>query len=238
MRRVMLLIVSFLICGMPVQWSIAGAPQEKIDDVLKNIKWTGTAGFMISTGGKTICIDPYNLKTKKKADIVLITHAHGDHCSLGDLMTVTSKKTVFVIAKSCKNQVEIAVTPPKRIIKLMGPDERQEIGGVTIESTWAYNNSDHPKDLDGIGFIITVDGVRIYHAGGTGAIPEMKNYKADIVLVPLGGDYTVDNAVKIMEYTGASVVIPMHFDFYNATDELDALRKRIGSIARVVVLDY
>jgi L-ascorbate metabolism protein UlaG (beta-lactamase superfamily) len=241
MRRVMLLIVSFLICGMPVQWSIAGPSQDQIDNVLKKIMWTGTAGYAISTGGKTICIDPDNLKTKRKADIVLITHAHGEHCSMGDLMMVTTKKTVFIVSKKCKGQVELSVNPPKHEIKTMAPEERLNIGDLTIESTWAYDTTNyHPKGDKEIGFIITIDGVRIYHVGGTGAIPEMKNYKADIVLVPIGGGYEIDDCVKIVEYTGASVIIPMHYNPLDGTDDIDkveTLRKKIGTAARFIVLD-
>jgi L-ascorbate metabolism protein UlaG (beta-lactamase superfamily) len=243
MHRVMLLIVSFLICGMPVQWSIAGTSQDQIDGVLKKMKWTGNAGFMISADNKTIYIDPVNIPTNKPADIVFITHAHSDHFSMGDLLKIATKKTVFVTSKNVKYSVELYLTPPKRVVVSMAPETRQEIKGIAVESTWAYDKTGqgHLKELEDVGFIITIDGVRVFHVGGTGAIPEMKNYKADIVLVPIGGGYEIDDCVKIAEYTGASVVIPMHYNPLDGTDDVDKieiLRKKIGTAARVIVLDY
>jgi L-ascorbate metabolism protein UlaG (beta-lactamase superfamily) len=240
MRRVTLFIVAFLVCGMPFRCTAANPSQERIDDVLKKIKWTGKACFIINTGNRIIYIDPDNVPGKIPADIVLITHAHGDHCSIGDLVKIATKKTVFVIPESCHNAVELAVNPPGHMIRIMSPEERQDVGGVVIESTWAYDNNKHPKAAEEIGFIITIDGVRIYHVGGIGAIPEMKKYRADIVFVPVGDIYTaysVYDAVKIAEYTGASVVIPMHYEPSVGTKEAEALRKRIGSTARCVILD-
>ena len=178
----------------------------------KNIEWLGHASFRItSKEGKIIYLDPWKLNTGKKADLILITHDHFDHLSVDD------------VAKIRKPETEI-VTTPDGAGKLTGkiisvqPGEKVTAAGFEVEVVPAYNTRPdrqdyHPKSKNWVGYIVNVDGVRIYHTGDTDVIPEMSGLKPDIALIPCGGTYTMDakEAVEAAEKICPRLVIPMHW---------------------------
>ncbi|MCX7999062.1 MAG: MBL fold metallo-hydrolase, partial [Leptospiraceae bacterium] len=77
----------------------------------------------------------------------------------------------------------------------------------------AYNTDKPFHKSGGIGYIVNLDGVKVYHAGDTDRIPEMKNISVDIALLPVGGTYTMDlnEAIKATEDIKAEIYIPMHY---------------------------
>ena len=105
-------------------------------------------------------------------------------------------------------------------IKLISPGEEIEISDVKIQAVPAYNVNKfrspgvpfHPKEKRYVGFIVTIDGQKIYHAGDTDVIPEMENYDTDVALLPVSGTYvmTGDEAVEAADMIRPKVVIPMH----------------------------
>jgi L-ascorbate metabolism protein UlaG (beta-lactamase superfamily) len=94
------------------------------------------------------------------------------------------------------------------------------VKGIPIEATAAYNINKfrspgvpfHPKESRHVGFVITLDGVRVYHAGDTDCIPEMNEVRADIALLPVSGTYvmTAEEAVEAVKILGPALAIPMH----------------------------
>ncbi len=113
---------------------------------------------------------------------------------------------------------------------------------MTIETVRAYNNEKpfHPKANNWVGFIVTIDGGKIYHAGDTDFITEMKSLTADVGLLPIGGTYTMEapeaaQAVKAMKLTTA---VPMHWGkVVGSRDDADAFKRLVGDAADVVILD-
>jgi len=181
--------------------------------MIENVHWLGHDCFRIEND-KTIYIDPYELKGKPpKADLVLITHDHFDHFSPDDVAKVAKDDTVIVtiaaVAKRLKGDV--------RVVK---PGDSLTVLGIPIETVAAYNVNKfrspgvpfHPKESGHVGFIITVEGQRIYHAGDTDVIPEMDDIEADIALLPVGGTYTMtaDEAAQAANRIKPEVAIPMH----------------------------
>ena len=79
----------------------------------------------------------------------------------------------------------------------------------------AYNPAKqfHPRSYNGVGYILEIQGTRIYHAGDTDFIPEMEKFKVDIALLPIGGTYTMDveEAVKAIKALNPRLVIPIHY---------------------------
>ena len=182
---------------------------EKSIDMPKNIKWLGHAGFAINALDKIIIIDPFQIKEIVPADIILITHSHYDHCSVEDIDKIKKSNTVIVTeAESAKK-----VSGNVRVVK---PGAKINVSGVQIEVVEAYNTNKafHPKTNGWLGFIITVDGIRIYHAGDTDLIPEMDKFEVDIALLPVSGTYvmTADEAVEAAKRLKPEIAIPMHFD--------------------------
>ena len=175
--------------------------------MIENIHWLGHASFKI-TGGKTIYIDPYQISGGEKADIILITHDHFDHLSQEDIEKVAQDDTVFVAPPSVAKQLSGEV-------KTVNRGEKITVAGIDIEAVASYNidKDFHPQSSDNVGYVLTIDGTRVYHAGDTDVIEEMKDIRADIALFPVGGTYTMTakEAAEACKTVGPKVAVPMHW---------------------------
>ncbi|MGM5487824.1 MAG: MBL fold metallo-hydrolase [Nanobdellota archaeon] len=169
-----------------------------------DISWLGHAALKIR-GEKIIYIDPYQIEGGEVADIILITHDHFDHCSTEDIAKIRGAHTEVMVTEGC--DVKGAT--------IVGPNQTLERDGISIETVPAYNvNKEfHPKEKNWVGYIITTKEARIYHAGDTDRIPEMDSIKADIVMVPVGGTYTMDaeEAAEAVNAINPEWAIPMHY---------------------------
>lgn len=182
------------------------------------ITWLGHASFKISNG-KTLYIDPYEIKTEGKADILLLSHSHSDHLNIDDIKKVVNNNTSIVADIQCADIVKKIDVKEIIIVK---PGEKINVNGTKIETIVAYNtnkiNSDtnklfHPKEDDGVGFIITIDNIKIYYAGDTDVIQEMNNIQTDIALLPVSGTYvmTAEEAAEAVRIIKPKIVVPMHY---------------------------
>ncbi len=173
-----------------------------------NIHWYGHDAFRIS-GSKTVYFDPYKIPSgAPKADLVLVTHEHFDHFSPEDIDRIQTEETVLVAPH------EVVRKWPGQG-KKMKPEDKVTLGGIKILAVPAYNigKKFHPQANHWNGYVIEIDGVRIYHAGDTDLIPEMSLIDTDIALLPVSGTYvmTVDEAVKAALRIKTKLVIPMHY---------------------------
>ena len=194
------------------------------EEMLKNVHWLGKqASVKIQAGKKIIYIDPYEIAKKTNdADIVLVTHSHRDHLSPVDIKKVAKADTVFIAPQSCVSGIE-AEFNTKVIISEPGMSRR--LGEIQIRAVPAYNvikTKYHPKGNKWVGYILTIDDVKIYHAGDTERIPEMQEFTCDIVMLPLGQKYTmnsVEEAAKAVLDVRAKIAIPIHYGMYEGTVE-------------------
>lgn len=175
--------------------------------MVKNIHWLGHDTFKI-TGEKVIYTDPFKVKKADSADIILITHEHHDHCSPDDIRKLQGQQTIIVAPADCAAKL-------KGKIKIVKPGDSIEISGIKIEAVPSYNTNKqfHTKERGWVGYIVTVSGERIYLAGDTDYIPEMKTFRADIALLPVSGTYvmTADEAVQAALDIKPKIAIPMHY---------------------------
>lgn len=188
--------------------SNAAASKERVKMMLKKIHWLGHDCFRIDTEN-VIYLDPLELKQgAASADIILVTHDHFDHCSPADVAKIQKKGTVIVTTADCAKKLSGET-------KIVKPGDKITVKGVTIEAVPAYNidKKFHTKDKGWVGYIITVGGTRIYHAGDTDLIPEMKTFKADIAFLPVSGIYvmTAEEAAKAADAIKPQMAIPMHY---------------------------
>ena len=178
-----------------------------MSDLLNKITWLGHSSFKL-TGEKIIYIDPFQIKEEEKADIILITHEHFDHYSPEDVEKIKKENTIIVTTPVTAEKI-------KGNVKTVIPGDELEISGIKIEAVPSYNTNKkfHPKNDKKVGFIITINGESLYHAGDTDLIPEMEHIKADIALLPVSGTYvmTSEEACEAAELIKPKYVIPMHY---------------------------
>jgi L-ascorbate metabolism protein UlaG (beta-lactamase superfamily) len=185
-----------------------------MNQLTKNIHWLAHASFRIDADDLTVYIDPWKLGDgAPPADLILITHDHQDHCSPEDVAKIQTDETVIVTIAAAAAKLSGA-------IEVVSPGNKLTAKGVPIEVVPAYNltkfrspgNPFHPKEARHVGFLITLDGIRIYHTGDADVIPEMETIETDVALLPVSGTYvmTFEEALEAAELIKPKVVIPMH----------------------------
>ncbi len=197
--------------------------------------WLGHDGFKIKTNDKIIYIDPFDINESETADIVLITHAHFDHCSIKDLQKIVGDKTTILATADCTSSFAGKIGGK---MQLVAPNKKFNVQGIEIETVPAYNVNKfrspgvvfHPKENEWVGYIINVSGTRVYHSGDTDFIPEMKNIKTDIALLPVSGTYvmTPNEAAEACSAINPKVAIPMHYNKIVGTIESAEEFKRLS----------
>jgi L-ascorbate metabolism protein UlaG (beta-lactamase superfamily) len=208
------------------------------------IRWLGHDTFEISNG-KKIVIDPYKLSKEHRADILLITHEHFDHLSREDIEKVRDENTVVVAPKQCEQDLKSMNFKEVIIVK---PNDKVEVEGISIEAVPAYNTNKinpstnkpfHPKEDGKVGYIVTINGVRIYHAGDTDAIEEMKSIDTDIALLPVSGTYvmTAEEAAEAVKMIKPKLAIPMHYGAIVGSIEDANKFKQLVSECEVKILE-
>ncbi|MCS7163835.1 MAG: MBL fold metallo-hydrolase [Thermodesulfovibrio sp.] len=203
--------------------------------MLENIKWLGHDTFKI-TGEKVIYTDPFQIKQPDKADIILVTHEHFDHFSPEDIEKLLTAHTVIVLPKDCSGKIKA-----KEII--VKPGDKVNVEGIEIEAVPAYNTNKnfHPKEKGWVGYIFKVMGKRIYIAGDTDYIPEMKSFKdIDIALIPVSGTYvmTAEEAVQAALDINPKIAIPMHYgSIVGSENDAQYFAEKLKGKIEVVILN-
>ncbi|MCE5243985.1 MAG: MBL fold metallo-hydrolase [Syntrophobacteraceae bacterium] len=203
------------------------------EEVVKKIHWLGHDGFLLE-GSTKVCFDPYQLTADWPADLILISHDHFDHCSPEDLAKVRKESSVIVTDASSASKLEGDV-------RVVAPGDRLTVKGVDIEVGPAYNTDKefHPRSAGMLSFVVTLDGVRYYHAGDTDEIPEMKDLKVDVAFLPVSGTYvmTAEQAVKAARAVRPKLAIPMHYAaIVGSEDDAKKFKKALEGEIETVIL--
>jgi len=202
-------------------------------NITENIYRIRHAAFRLDLA-KTIYIDPFQLPDNlPKADIIICTHSHFDHCSPEDIAKVQDKNTTLIVTADSTEKVS-------GNIQIIAPGESLAFDGIKIDAVPAYNTnkSFHPKENGWIGVIVDDGNIKIYHTGDTDTIPEMKNVDADVWLVPVSGTYvmTAKEAAEIINEIKPQAAVPMHYGaIVGSEDDAEKFAELVGE--KAVILD-
>jgi L-ascorbate metabolism protein UlaG (beta-lactamase superfamily) len=178
------------------------------------MRWLGHDSFLLE-GPPVVYFDPWRLpQGLPQADIVFVSHEHGDHCSPQDVETVSGPHTVIVASQTAAPKL-------RGDVRVMRPGDKLTIGKVTVEAVPAYNvnkfrspgNPFHPKSALHNGYVVALSGERVYFAGDTDHISEMAEIDCDMALLPVSGTYvmTAEEAAEAAKAIRPRVAVPMHY---------------------------
>jgi len=222
-----------------------------------SIKWLSHAFFSITTPkDKVILIDPWitdnplcpiKVDDVAKADIVLVTHDHFDHC--GNAVDISKKTGAIVVAQpETAGRFKTDLSLPDENVVFggfgMNTGGSATIDGITITMTQAFHSSETGSPC---GYIIKLeDGTTLYHAGDTGIFETMKTlgdiYNIDIALLPIGSCFTMDpvQAVAALKLLRPKKVIPMHYKTFPILEQdpgsfVDLAKKETPDVDTIVM---
>ncbi len=216
---------------------------------MAKVTWLGHAAFQIEVAGKTVLVDPWldgnptsPIKASEisKADIVYVTHDHGDH--LGDAITICKRTgAAFVSTYELGNYASENGVQNVVGINIGGC---VELKGVKLHMVQAFHTSSRGAPT---GVVLEGEGKTVYHAGDTGLFMDMKLigqlYKPDLALLPIGGYYTMgaSEAAEAVKLLKPRAVIPMHYRTFpvlaQSADEFVERVKKKAAKVKVVVLN-
>jgi L-ascorbate metabolism protein UlaG (beta-lactamase superfamily) len=194
---------------------------------------------MFTFDGKTIHVDPYSSVADytelPKADVILVTHEHGDHLDLDALTAVRTPDTDVVVTQACAAQVKGGI--------VMRNGDSRIVKGLSIEAVPAYNVAHkrsngqpfHPKG-SGNGYVITFGDARVYVAGDTEDIPEMRRLRdIEVAFLPMNLPYTMspEMAAQAAHAIQPHILYPYHFGDTDTSRLVELLRASEGIEVRI-----
>lgn len=207
------------------------------------IHWLGHDSFVLE-GSRVVIVDPFKAKGDYRADLILISHEHSDHLSPDDIKRFSSASTKVIAPEVCRPGLAglgLEVT-------YLAPGSKTSVLGVEIETVPAYNTNKfrepgrvfHPQEEGRLGYVVTMDGLRLYHAGDTDHIPEMRGVSVDVALLPVSGTYvmTPEEAASAAREIEAKTFIPMHFgSIVGSKKDAEKFRDLLKGQRDVVILE-
>ncbi|MFC1660785.1 MBL fold metallo-hydrolase [Gemmatimonadota bacterium] len=203
------------------------------------ITFIGHGTLMFRHGGKVVHVDPVGREADyaalPDADLILVTHEHGDHLDAEAIAEIRTDGTVIVVSSSCEGRVDGA--------QVMANGDAREVAGFHVEAVPAYNivhmregtQPFHPKG-NGNGYIITFGDQRIYVAGDTENTPEMKALEdIDVAFLPMNLPYTMtpEMVADAARAFRPGILYPYHFGDTDPQELVELLADEEGIEVRV-----
>lgn len=200
------------------------------------------ASLVLTVPGMVIYADPVGEPTAyadyPRPGLILITHEHGDHMDIKLVSQLVGAETKLVV-----NPAVLEKLPEELKAKAtaIANGEKTTVGSIEIEAVPAYNITEdrkqfHPQGRDN-GYVLGVDGKRIYIAGDTEDTPEMRALTGiDIAFVPMNLPFTMDadHAAEAVIAFKPAVVYPYHYRGKEGMSDIDAFATKVGSASQVV----
>ncbi|MCP4604222.1 MAG: MBL fold metallo-hydrolase [Proteobacteria bacterium] len=234
--------ICFLVFSLVVMPQLAAGQSFQTDTVKTDkgdlkISFIGHGSLMFEFKGLVIHVDPYGQQADynklPKADLVLITHEHGDHFDENTLASIRTKKTHLLLTETCSQKVRGGT--------VLKNGDSKTVRGIKIEAVPAYNlihtrspgKPYHPKG-QGNGYIMTFGDKRVYVAGDTENTPEMKGLKnIDIAFLPMNLPYTM--TPKMVADAARAFLPKILYPYHYGKTDTSALLKLLKDVKGVEV---
>jgi len=203
------------------------------------ITFLGHGSLMLAFSGQIIHVDPFgqvaDYARLPKADVILVTHEHGDHLDLSALKNVRIEDTAVVLTETCARQVQGGI--------VMRNGDARTVKGIAVEAVPAYNvvhkrgngQPFHPKGI-GNGYVLTFGNTRVYVAGDTENIPEMKALRdIDRAFLPMDLPYTMtpEMAADAAKTIKPRILYPYHYGETDTSKLVELLKDQQGIEVRI-----
>ncbi len=217
----------------------------KLSEFLKKIEWLksshpyGSACIRINSE-KTTYFDPANLsddRTKKKADLILLTHSHDDHFSFETLEKLVKPTTIIVCPSDCEES--LINEHIEFNIYVIKPGESIKLNRVKIEAIPVYSSSAHPNSEGWVGYVIELNGFRIYHSGDSGFTPEMSALtNIDIAFVTVREPYMMssEEVIQAIKAFNPQILIPIHW-IEEEKENIELIKKNSPKSTEIIMFE-
>lgn len=195
---------------------------------MANVRWLGHASFEVELDGSVVYFDPWfdknprkmnrlvapavsNVDSIKKADLILLSHEHFDHCDPYDVTRMVERTFAMVIGPDETLANFTDVSPRRKMPVQVG--DNFVLHGLSISVVPAR----HPQSINPCGYVIEKNGKSVYFAGDTYEFFEMSQINVNVALLPIGGTFTMDwlGALSAAKRIKADYVVPMHFNTFD-----------------------
>ncbi|MFH1141803.1 MAG: MBL fold metallo-hydrolase [Chloroflexota bacterium] len=203
------------------------------------------SAFKVKSSGKIVWIDPIMVNAEHigndKADIILVTHEHGDHFSVDAINAASKPGTQLVCPNSgIVNRLRGSVTANVHVMK---EGDSLDVAGVNVKAVAGYNDF-HPRNQGAnsfnVGYVFTLGGALMLHTGDTGLVDEFGHVgRLNVAMLPIGGTYTMDEAEAakaVTQLLKPRFAIPMHYGFATGGDPAK-FKQLVGNAAQVEIAD-
>jgi L-ascorbate metabolism protein UlaG (beta-lactamase superfamily) len=194
---------------------------------LVELHYFGHSFFKLSFGDKNVLIDPFVENSNKSQDFrrlqqcsakdsdlkgisaLLVSHEHFDHFDKGLVKKIAERDNACVVShESLLQQIDLQ----KRYLHPISIGEKISVRGLTIKGITAH----HPQAFYPLGFLVECNGESVYHAGDTDLLDDYSGIRADVALLPIGGNFTMDavDAVRATKAMKPKFAVPMHYNTF------------------------
>lgn len=189
----------------------------------EEIKINAQSSIRLTDQETVIYLDPYLIDEEvNDADYIFITHDHYDHLSIEDINKVIKESTIIIISESCSKSLEEF---NNQIVKVK-PNNKYLVGNLNFQTVASYNTNKlyHPEKNEWVGYLIDFNNKRYFITGDTDINKENKQIKCDVLLLPVGGVYTMDykEASTLTNLIKPKLAIPTHYQTVVGT-KIDAI---------------
>ena len=193
----------------------------------------------IKSGHSTMYFDPFQIEEEyHDADFIFLTHDHYDHYSPEDIKKVMGEHTTIIAPERMADTIASDLSGYESIVAV-GAGVFKSVNRLEFDTVPAYNQLKpfHSKAAGWVGYVVRIDGKRVYVAGDTDATKEARQVQCDIALVPIGGTYTMDakKAAELVNEIRPQIAIPTHYgNIVGKPADADTFEKLVKAPIKVV----